>query len=139
MKPSARKRVSFTKLSLARIKYIREHYLQFATHQLKNRRDMPSIESMHQDTVILEACVEVFFKAMCKVLELPPEEADKIAIAEYSSQRIVSDEFLDKLTSFVELEYNDRKIEAITPSERMKAVAEYKDRKREISDEWGEE
>ena len=34
-----------------------------------------------------------------------------------------SDEFLDKLTSFVELEYNDRKIEAITPSERMKAVA----------------
>ena len=139
MKPSARKRVSFTKLSLARIKYIREHYLQFATHQLKNRRDMPSIESMHQDTVILEACVEVFFKAMCKVLELPPEEADKIAIAEYSSQRIVSDEYLDKLTSFVELEYNDRKMEAITPSDRMKAVAEYRGKKQEISDEWGEE
>lgn len=139
MKQSARKRVSLTKLTLARIKYIREHYFQFASYPIKKRRDVSNVECLHKDTMIIEASVEAFFKAMCKVLELSPEEADKMAIAEYANQQIVSDEYLEKLSGFIELEYDTKKQGAITPEDRMKAVEEYRNKKnQEISDEWGD-
>lgn len=140
MKQSARKRVSLTKLTLARIKYIREHYFQFAAYSIRKRRDLLNVDCLHRDTMIIEASVEAFFNAMCKVLEVSPEETDKLAVAEYANKQSISDEYLEKLSGFVELEYDTKKKESITPEDRKKAVDEYMSRKnQDISDEWGEE
>ena len=81
----------------------------------------------------------MLFNAICKMNELSPEETTAIAIKEYSTEQIFDDKFLDKLGDFVELEYEANKMANITPSDRMKAVAEYRNKKQEISDEWDEE
>lgn len=131
--------MSITKLTMARLAYIREHYYEFAAHQMRKRRDLVNPEAMHKDTVIVEAGVEVLFNAICKIHELSPEETTAIAIEEYATEQIFDDKFLDKLGDFVELEYEASKMANVTPSDRMKAVAEYRNKKQEISDEWGEE
>ncbi|NLB81316.1 MAG: hypothetical protein GX800_06855 [Clostridiaceae bacterium] len=136
---SVRKKMSITKLTMARLSYIREHYYEFAAYQMRKRRDLVNPEAMHKDTVIVEAGVEVLFNAICKMNELSPEETTAIAIKEYSTEQIFDDKFLDKLGDFVELEYEANKMANITPSDRMKAVAEYRNKKQEISDEWDEE
>ena len=140
MKQSMRKKMSITKLTLARMKYIRKHYFQFVASHIASRRDILNVENMHPDTKIVEVGVEVLFKAICNAMEILPEEADKLAIEEYSIQRSVPDKYVDRLADLVELEYDTEKREGVTLEERQKAVEEYRSRRNmEISSEWDEE
>ena len=138
MKQSVRKRISMTKLTLARIKYIREHSFHFASYAIGKRKDIHSTDCMHKDTMVIEAAIEAFFKAICRAEDKDIEETDKIAIDEYSMKRAYEDEYLEKLTDFVELETVTREQSSVTPEDRMKEVEEYR-RTKEISDEWDEE
>lgn len=129
--------MSITKLTLARIKYIREHYFQFVSHEIGKRKDIQNVDCMNKDTLVIEVGVELLFKAICKMKEISPEETDKIAIEEYATKRPIADAYIDKLSDFVELEYATKQQQAITPEDRRKAVEEYRSRKnQEISDEW---
>lgn len=140
MKQSVRKKMSLTKLTLARVRYIREHYIQFAAQPIRTRKDISNKTTMNRDTMVVEAGIEAFFKAICKAMDIPPEEADKAAIEEYARQQLEADRYVDRLTDFVELEYSTERRKNITPEDRKKAVDEYLSEKRnkEISDEWNE-
>lgn len=135
--------MSITKLNLARIQYIREHYYPFISHQIGKRTDIVNANVMGKDTAIIETGLELLFRAICKMENLSPEETDKIAISEYANVKTYDDEYLDKLSDFAEFEYNVKKKEAITPMDRKLAVEQRRKEKygesQEISDEWGKE
>ena len=139
MKQSMRKKMSITKLTLARTKYIREHFFPFVAYEMGKRKDIINAESMNPDTMIFEVGVEVLFKAICKMEGKVPEEVDQAAINEYAAKQPVDDAYVEKLSKFVELEYAAKKQDAITPEDRKKAVEAYRNKKnQEISKEWDE-
>lgn len=139
MKQSARKKISITKLTLARMRYIREHHFPFVAHSMGNRRDLTNPNAMHKDTMILEMGIEVLFNAICNALGLSSLETDKIAIAEYAMQQAPNDKYVESLENFVKLEYDIKQRQEITLEDRKKAVEEYRSKKnQEISDEWEE-
>lgn len=140
MKQSVRKRMSITKLSLARIRYIREHYFQFISENMKQRKDITRTDAMHKDTMVVEVGIEVLFKAICNAMEVSPEEADILAIEEYSMKTTVPDKFATELANFVELEQQAEKRAGVTLEERKRAVEEYRSKRNiEISNEWDEQ
>lgn len=137
MKQSVRKKVSITKLTLARIKYICEHHFCFVSYSMGKRKDIVNANCMHKDTMAIEVGIETLFKAICRLEEIPPEEADKEAIRQYAVSRTRDDRYVAKLADYVELEYEKRELESVTPEDRKKAVEEYRIKKnKEISDEW---
>lgn len=139
MKRSVRKKMSVTNLTMARVKYIRYHYFQFVSTYTEKRQDIANTESMNKDTMVFEVGIEVLFRAICKAMEVPIEEADKLAIDEYSAERELPENFTEQLLSFVELEHDMNKKASITLEDRQKAVAAYRAKKnQEISDEWDE-
>lgn len=139
MKQSMRKKMSITKLTLARMKYIREHYFHFVVGHMAKRNDVLNLANMHPDTKIVEVGVEVLFKAICAAMELSPEETDKQAIAEYSMQTTAPDKFVDRLSEFVDIGIESERRGGTTLEERKKAVEEYRSKKnQEISNEWDE-
>lgn len=139
MRQSVRKKMSVTKLTMARVKYIREHFFQFVTSQIARRQDILVSENMHSDTMVFEVGVEVLFKAICNALELSPEETDIKAVEEYSVSRDLPEEFVEKLSSFVELCHETEKRSNVTLEDRKKAIEELRaKRSQEISDEWDE-
>lgn len=140
MKQSVRKKMSITKLTLARMKYIREHHFQFIASHIANRRDILNLENMHPETKIVEVGIEVLFQAICNAMELSPEEGDKLAIEEYSMQQPMPDKYVDRLADLVELEFDAEKRGGVTLEERQKAVEEYRSKRNmAISNEWDEE
>lgn len=139
MRQSVRKKMSVTKLTMARVKYIREHFFQFVTSQIARRQDILVSENMHSDTMVFEVGVEVLFKAICNALELSPEETDIKAVEEYSVSRDLPEEFVEKLSGFVELCHETEKRSGVTLEDRKKAIEELRaKRSQEISDEWDE-
>ncbi|NLM72405.1 MAG: hypothetical protein GX181_10675 [Synergistaceae bacterium] len=140
MKSTVRKKISVTNLTMARTKYIRENYFPLVSNYIRRRRDIPSPESMYPDTMIFEVGVEVLFRAICDAEEIAVEEADQIAIKQYSEQRLFPDELVDRLVNHVELAHEVDRRSSITLEDRTKALEEFRaKRNQEISDEWDEE